>query len=75
MYLEYFFTHKDPFLTEIWPFSQGVSRCATKWKKRGRKVIFGLFFANLKKTEAYNKKVGKWVLRESHNISKNVYFP
>jgi len=46
MSLEYHFTQKDPFLAKIWPFSQGVSRCAEKWKKRGKKVIFGLIFPN-----------------------------
>jgi len=59
----------------IWTFAQGVSRCTTKWKKRGKKVIFGLFFANFSKNEPWSRKVGKWVLRGGHNISKNAMFP
>jgi len=45
MYLEYFFTQNDQFFAEIWPFSQGVSRCITKWKE-GQKGDFWPFFEN-----------------------------
>jgi len=71
MSLEYLFTQNDPFVAEIWPFSQGVSGCGTKWKKRGIKVIFGLFFENFSKNEPQTRKVGKWVSRGAHNLSKN----
>jgi len=75
MYLEYFFTKNDLFFAEICPFSHGVCRCITKWKKSGRKVIFSLFFTNFSKSDSQTRKVGKWVLRGGHNISKNSDFP
>jgi len=56
MSLEYLCTQKDPFLAMIGPFSQGVSRCATKWEKSGTKVIVGIFFEIFEKL---SPKIGK----------------
>jgi len=74
MSLEYCFTQNDQFLAEIWPFSQGVFRCTTKWKERGKDVICDLFFENFSKPEPPTRKVSKWGLRWGHELSKNVDF-
>jgi len=43
-------------------------------EKEGKKVIFGLVFANFSKPKPQTRKVGKLALRGGRNISKRVDF-